>query len=187
MWQQQLSGILAGGSPRSADVGEPLWMAKVITTRLTRAEARVVDARINALRGALNSFYLWNPAGQYPLADPRGLILGAAVVTVSAFTSTTVTFAGLPAGYQLSIGDFWSLDYTGPRRIFHQLTSVGVADGSGVTGAISVTPPIDVANPVGMAVTLKRPAMEAIIMPGSYEGVRYGPTNASLSFQALQV
>jgi hypothetical protein len=190
-WQQETS-TQSGGKPRVADVGEELWLAEIGCSLLTAGEAREAEARINALRGSIDTFYLHNPRAPYPLADLNGAALGASAVTIYALggDNRSLRLAGLPVGYVMSIGDFLQFD-TGAdpnvRRCLHQLTSAGVADGAGRTALMSVVPHIRAGAAAGLAVALKRPAAEVFILPGTLRAQSQRGSLGSLSFNALQV
>lgn len=180
----------AGGKPRGADLGDPLWVADVTCSMLTLAEARAIDALINSLDGVKGSFYLYDPAAMYPLADPGGVILGSATVTIAALGADTLSLDGLPDGYALSAGDNLAFD-TGSdpdvHRCFHQVVAGGTADGDGLAANIKVRPFIQPGASTGLVVTLKRPACEMIIVPGSYQPGQVRATIKSVAFQAQQV
>jgi hypothetical protein len=190
-WQQEMSQQ-SGGSPRTADVGEELWLAKIGCNALTKQEARIAEAMLDGLRGAIDTFYVWNARAPYPFADLTGAVLGASAVTIYALggDNKSLRLAGLPVGYVLSIGDYLSFD-TGNapnvRRCLHRLTSGGTADGAGRTGFMSVTPHIRAGAANGLAVSLKKPAAEMFVLPGTLAAQSLKGSLGTLSFQALQV
>jgi hypothetical protein len=178
-WSQEVS---QGAVPRTADLGEELWVAEVGCSTLLAAEAREAEARINALRGAQGTFYLHNPRAPYPLADLNGATLGESEVTIYALgdDNKSLRFEGLTVGYVLSIGDFFHFD-TGEepnvRRCLHQLTTTGVADGAGRTGMISVVPHIRAGAETA----------EVFIVPGTFKGQSQRGGLGSITFTAMQV
>lgn len=190
-WQQEMSQM-SGGTPRAADVGEELWLAKIGCSALTKHEARIAEALLDGLHGAIDTFYVWNARAPYPFADLTGATLGASAVTIYALggDNKSLRLAGLPIGYVLSIGDYLSFD-TGnapsARRCLHRLTSGGIADGAGRTGVMSVTPHIRTGAANGLAVSLKKPAAEMFLLPGTLDSRSRPGELGTLSFQALQV
>lgn len=189
-WNQEVS--LQGGTSRGADLGEPLWTARITCSVVTRAEQRQAEAFVDELKGVTGTFLLWNPKAQYPEADPQGTILGAAAVTIHTIgdSGNTVRLAGLPVGYQISAGDFFSFQHGAEpsvRRCLHKFTRAGVADGGGVTPALKVAPRIREGATAGLAVSLKRPTGEFIIVPGSYDSRTTRPPLGAMALDALQV
>jgi hypothetical protein len=186
-WRQEYS-MQAGGTPRVADIGPPIWMAKLQSSELLNDDAVDAAALVNAMGGSLGTFYVWDVRRQYPRLDPDGSILGSSSVTISAVTATTISLDGLPAGYQIKRGDKLSFDWGSPaHRAFHEFSEDGTANGSGVLPATAVNPPIRTGATVGTAVTLKQPAAEMMIVPGSYDFPSAGPVTSVISLQAVQV
>lgn len=72
----------------------------------------------------------------------------------------------LPAGFQLSAGDYLSLVVEG-RRVLHQVVEDATANGSGITGAFAVRPAPWIGTVADMAVTLKKPSCRMALLPQS--------------------
>lgn len=189
--QQEVSPT-GGGTPRAADLGEELWTATIACDVLTDQEARVAEATIEALDGSIGTFYLSNPRMPYPFADPNGAILAASAVTIFALggDNKSLRLTGLPVGYQITAGDFFCFD-TGSvpnvRRCFHRFATSGAADGAGRTPMLTVRPHLRAGVATGLAVTLKKPAAEMFILPGTFDPRSLKGPLGSLTFQALQV
>lgn len=66
-----------GGSHQGVDLGEPLWIAQVSTTPLTKAQSGAWIATLNSLRGVMNTLELYDPERPRPLAYPDGADLEA--------------------------------------------------------------------------------------------------------------
>lgn len=187
-WQQETSQQ-SGGTPRVADVGEPLWFAKIPCNVVTTDEARDCEAALESLQGGIGTFYLHNPRFPYPRLDPAGAILGANNVTIYALgdDNKSLRLAGLPVGYVISRGDFFHFNTGGTRRCFHRFTASGVADGAGRTPSISVVPHLRAGVSTGLAVTLKRPAAEMFLVSGSYDAASIRPALGRIALTAMQV
>jgi hypothetical protein len=189
-WRQEVSRQ-AGGRPRAADLGPEVWMAKIACSLMTRSESLQAEALIDALDGAIGTFYAWNPRAPYPQADPNGTILGSYAPVIAALggDNKSLQLAGVPAGYRITIGDFVSFDHgTSPvHRCLHQCVAAAVADGSGVTPMIEVRPHIRAGAVAGLGVTLKRPSAEMYIVPGSYDSHTTRAPLSAMSFTAVQV
>lgn len=190
MWRQQFSRQ-AGGSPRVADLGPEVWTALIKTTVMMNDDAEAAAAYVDQMRGSLGTFYVWNPRRQYPRLDPDGSILGTSTVTIYALggDNKSIRLTGLPAGYKISRGDFLSWDYgTSPvHRAFHRFVADGTADGSGILPSTEVAPHIRTGSSTTLAVSLKRPAAEMMIMPGTFDFPSAGPLMSTLAFSAVQV
>ena len=80
-----------------------------------------------------------------------------------------IVLAGLPAAHELTAGDLLSFKYgTAPvRYALHRVAVGGVADATGTTPALVVTPQIRPGAAIGVPVTLGRPHCKAILVPGS--------------------
>ena len=187
-WQQEMSQQ-GGGTPRVADLGEVLWTAEIGCSVLTDAEARDCEAAIDDLSGSIGTFYLHNPRFPYPRLDPGGVMLGASAVTIFALggDNKSLRLAGLPVGYAISRGDYFHFDTGGPRRCLHKFTAGGVADGAGRTPMLGVVPHLRTGVETGLSVTLKRPAAEMFILPGTFKPRSVRSTIGNLFFNALQV
>jgi hypothetical protein len=184
---QETSGQ-AGGQIRVKDLRSPLWRMKADCSVLTLDQLLRVRALIGALGGALGSFYAWDSAAQYPVADPDGSILGASNVLISGLgaTSKNLVLKGLPAGYVLTVGDMISFDY-GSSRALHQVVTTSVtANGSGITPEFEIHPPRRQGAAANNAVSLKQPSAEMRIVPGSLNLSADGMIGQA-GFEAVQV
>jgi hypothetical protein len=150
-------------------LGPVLWTADVTSTPMPHAEAEQFRARFKALDGSSQSFYLFNPLMKYPQADSGGAILGAATVTIDSINVNrkALKLAGLPAGYPLTIGDYFHVDYDSSpyRRALIQIAESTTADGSGVTPEFEVRPHLRPGISAGATVSLIKPAAKVKVMP----------------------
>jgi len=145
VYQQEFSG-LGTGEGLAHDLAPPLWEAEVPTGPMYHDDAYAAQARLNALLGSINSFYLHNPAKPGPRLDPTGSALagpvwifaggvwndagvwlddvpwggtptvGSATLHTIGANRNTVRIDSLPSGYVLSVGDFFHVDYGSPTR-----------------------------------------------------------------------
>ena len=167
-YQQETS--IAGGELLAADLGPMLWVADVRTPRLELNRLRQLRARLLSVDGSLGAFYYTSPEALGPQADPRGTILGEAEVEIESIgaDNRSIAFRGLPAGYVLTVGDMFHVDYGSPsRRALFALTADGLASGLGVTSEIGVRPHVRPGILAGTAVTLIRPAAKVKIRPAA--------------------
>ncbi|PKP71847.1 MAG: hypothetical protein CVT82_00305 [Alphaproteobacteria bacterium HGW-Alphaproteobacteria-4] len=169
--EQVQTARTGGGEILAADLGPRLWSGEVTLGRLTRAEAASVLPLLSVLRSAGASFLAYDVTRAAPLADPTGSILGAATPEILELVagSRELRLGGLPAGYIVSSGDYLGFAYgSGPvRQALHRVVTGAVAAGDGSTGTIEVTPPLRPGASLGAAVTLVKPAIKAVIEPGS--------------------
>jgi hypothetical protein len=163
----------AGGEVLSADIGTPLWTGEIDLSLVTHAEAGDVTPLINVLRRPGTSFLCSDPTRPWPRLDPNGTILGAANPQILAVGASMreLSFSGLPASYALSRGDRVSFTYlSNPTRYaHHELVAGAVANGSGQTGLIEVTPPIKPGAAAGTAVQFVWPRLKARLIPGTVD------------------
>ncbi|HEV7284028.1 MAG TPA: hypothetical protein VGN75_04155 [Kaistia sp.] len=184
---QETSGQ-AGGQIRVKDLRSPLWHMKADCSTLSLQQLRIVRALVGGLGGSLGSFYAWDPAAQFPAADPDGSILGASNVQISGLgtTAKNLLLKGLPAGYVLTVGDMLAYDY-GASRALHQLvTPQVVASGAGVTPEFEIHPPRRQGAAVNAAVSLVRAAAEMRIVPGTLN-LSVDHMIGQAGFEAMQV
>lgn len=180
------------GEILDADLGPRLWTGEVTLGKLNRAEKQQALARIDALRYAGRSFFVYPTDQAYPLADPTGAGLAGATPQIDALGADTrqIALNGLPAGYQLSEGDFLAFEYvnTASRYALHKLSGAGAtADALGVTPLFEVVPHIRPGATMGAAVVLGRPYCKARLVPDSVQPGRTRKTfTEGISFRFVQ-
>lgn len=171
--QVEMSG-LASGEILSARVGPDLWTGEMFWGRVLDEELREQKALVNLVRAG-GSFMLADPKRRYPLADPGGVILGAAAPVIGvldAGDARMIGLSGLPQGYVLSTGDLLAFEYGSDpvRRALHEVSRGPVtADALGATGLFEVRPHLRPGALVGTGITLVSPACKAIMVPGSFQ------------------
>lgn len=186
----ELSG-LGTGDVLAAQLAPPRIVADVSLKPMRHDEAAQVQARIESLDGAINSFYLYAPQKKYPQYDPSGSILGSAAVTIHTVggNNKSLRLQGLPSGYVLTLGDCLSFDYgSNPvRRAFHRIVETVTAPGSGISPLFEVRPHLRPGVAIDLGVTLIMPAAKVFIVPSSFNaGTALGPWTEGMSFQVMQ-
>src|SRR5690349_8319459 len=68
---RELSG-LGSGQILEADLAPQLWQGDVTLSEKYHADARKIEAKLNAVIRSMGSFYLYDPRHMYPAADPNG-------------------------------------------------------------------------------------------------------------------
>lgn len=184
----QESGTGAGHILR-AEIAAPKWAAEIVLPPMARADAREVWAMARRI-GAYGTFNLFNPAQQYPAGDPDGSVITGSNPTVYAVHPTDrrkIRIAGLPAGYDLTWGDMFAVDYaTAPvRRALFEVADEVSADGDGLTAYFEVTPAVRAGVAAGDAVMMRRPS--ARMMFRSFDpGVSETIIASGISFSAIE-
>ncbi|MFC5736946.1 hypothetical protein [Sinirhodobacter huangdaonensis] len=157
----------------SARMAPPLWTATLPLVARSSAEARAIDAKILALDG-MGKAFLWADRSYSPAAGGTA----GQYVSVSSISAdrTAVVLSGLPAGYEVSIGDRLSLTHGSGRVSLATFSAPAVADASGNTDAVEVYPYLPLWADVGQAVEMDRPCVKMCVeaytgfmaMPGQY-------------------
>lgn len=180
----------AGGEIMTGSVGARLWQFQVTLAGMARQSMDILSGRLEMLAEAGESFLAFPPFNAYPSADPMGMFLGAAVPQIASLPAggKTLTLSGLPGLYILTAGDFIAFQRGSPARYeLHRLVTGGRADAAGLSPVLQVVPPLRPGVVVGAAVTLARPVMRALIVPGSYKSTPRTPgLVAGPSFQITQ-
>ena len=159
------------GEILTANLGSRLWRMDVSLRNGNYADLEKCRALLNVYRQPGRTFFAHAIPAKFPQRDPTGSILGARVVRLQSVNANMreLVLSGLPPAYQLMPGDCLSFQYGSDtiRYAFHQIVSIGVANASGITGSIEVTPNIRVGYKTNAVVQLVRPYFKGIIIPGS--------------------
>lgn len=180
------------GEPLEVELGPPVWTAEVQMANLTQAEAVHQRALILMHFKPGRPFRFYNRALPGPRYDPQGTILGAATPTVHTVGTEgrSLRITGLPAGYQLQVGDMLHIPFgSSPLRYsLHQVGENATASAAGLTPEFDVDPAIPLGVEVGLAVVLVRAAALMVRVPGSYQpGASERNMVTGLGFRAIQV
>lgn len=185
--EQDLTG---GGEVLFSSLAPALWQGTVTLGTLLPHEADHAQTMLDLWSAPGRLALICDIARPAPAADPSGVLLGAATPIVAAvsFGSNTVSLTGLPAGYQLRLGDLIGWSYDGGRRALHRIASLTVtADVSGATGPIALSTPVRAGLVPGAAVTLVRPTMAAALDRSAIErGGRLRTITTGTQFRVVQ-
>jgi hypothetical protein len=182
-------GRTRGGTVMTREIGPALWRGEVRLGLLNSRQASKALALIRALEAPGASFLAYRPNQIGPAADPLGTTLGASVVTVTGVNGSLISLGGLPAGYELTPGDYLSFDYgSNPVRLgFHEVIEGVSADGAGDTAQFQIGPTLRPGLSVGTQVRLVKPYFKAVITPGSVNsGTTTGRNTSGVSFAFQQ-
>lgn len=187
--QRELSRAGSGTVYRK-DLGPAFLMASIQSVPLEHATAEQVMALIESMEDQLSTFYVHNPRMRFPQSDPQGTLLGSATPVIASVNADNkrVTISGLPAGYVLTRGDWFGVDYLSPSRraLYRVVDATVTADGDGLTPLFEVSPNIRTGLTAGDSVLLKKPGCNMMILPGSLQDQTDGPTTSRIQFQAIE-
>lgn len=146
-------------------LAKPLWQVSIDLYSKSAAHAREINAKIYALDGSTP--FLW--ADPF-YSGPEGGNAGGGV-TVGAISADrdTISLAGLPAGFQITAGDYFSVTHTNGREYFATFAESGTAGGSGNVSNLTVRPTVPFGVTVGASVRLATPRMKVMIPPGGFQ------------------
>lgn len=189
-WRQEQSRM-ASGRTIVKDLGSPLWHL-VAQSKVLRPN--VLDywrARLDAMENGLATFKGYSLSRTYPIAYPNGAWpTGGSFDGVSASLGSigvnrkSITVAGLPAGFALSVGDMLAIDTD-----LHRVMEAATAGGGGTTGAFEVRPHIWPGVVVGSpppVVSVYRPSCIMAIVPGSINTTAGLNGWGSVTFEAME-
>lgn len=183
------SAQTGAGEVITASLGTRLWSGSVSLALGTHAQVAETEAVLMMLREPGRSFFAYDFARQYPAADVGGYILGAATPTIASLPSSReIAITGLPASYLLAPGDRLSFEYgSSPTRYaLHQVAVGGRADALGNL-TVEVTPSVRSGATAGTAITLVKPQMKAVLVPGSTQvGTSSAIVTGGASFNIIQ-
>lgn len=177
-----------GGEIFTADRGPRLWQAEFTLHQGLHSSVDEMEARLALLAQAGRSFMAYDPRRTGPKADPEGAGLAGFTPKISSTTAREVTISGLPAGYQISRGDYlgWTYGNNPVRYALHRAVTAPTATAGGVA-TIEVVPNIRTGAAAGADVSLVRPVCKMILVPGSYApGVAARIFTAGATFRAQQ-
>lgn len=185
---QELSGDGAG-EWLAADLGPRLWEAACSSCEADLETIEALRARFHVLDGAINSFYLYDPARPNPATDPAGALLASASVTIGSIEDDRkrLTLIGLPAGFVLPISTRLSVTAGSPSRTAYlQLAASVTTNGAGVAGPVELRPHLRPWIVAGQPVKLLKPVAKVKIMPKSLSVVQLTPVTHRLRFTCRQ-
>ena len=184
MWRQERS-VQAGGAVLVKDLGPMLWRANYTTVPLSKTAALDLETELMTLQGGLHLFEGYDPRRALPLSDQVSP-LGAVTVSEVRADRKALKLAGLPVGFKVSKSDYLSID-DGTNLHLMRVGTGQIADASGVTGDIDVTPFVRSGISVGQTVKLRYPSARFMIEKDSVSSDRVGGFHYAISFSALQV
>lgn len=164
----------AGGRTYGVTAGFPRWRAEwTLGAGMGTLQSDEWRAFIASLKGASREFFGRDVERPYPRLYPNGFaglsraaggsFDGTATSwsqTIAADAQCLLTLNGLPAGFQMSMGDYVDFRWTTssqPRRALVRSLENATANGSGVLAGLSVEPAIPSVVPGGATANLANP------------------------------
>lgn len=167
----QIDG-LENGQILTAETAPPLRRYDVNFRPLSYDQSDDIEGMIESLDGSLKTFYFCMVPRLYPIADPKGILLGSNVITLTVINANNkeITLSGFPSGYKMSRGDFISLPFGPSLSLYacHRIVQGAIANGSGIM-TVEVRPNIHPGTVVATPVQIKKPMLKAIMFPGSLQ------------------
>jgi hypothetical protein len=187
-WRQEHS-TQASGRVLVKNMGQPLWTMRAASKVMTPNNLDLWRAKLTALENGLVTFLGYPLSRTYPIKYPNG-----SWPTGGAFSGTTanlasinanrkaITLSALPAGFELSVGDFISI---GGNADLHQVMEGAIA-AAGTTTEFEIRPSLWPSRATGAAVSVYRPACLMVILPGSLSMESQINGFGSVSFAAVE-
>lgn len=174
-----------------AELAASLWTADVILAADFHPAVKQIGALVRKLYGSQEAFMLDDPLSPYPQADPKGVALGASVVTVKSVgvNRKSLSLKGLPEGYILTLADKMQVLYAsgGSLTFFCEVSETINANGDGETAEFEIFPHVPTGLAADDAVLLKRPACKMFVMPNSFKpGRARGAMTEGASFKVME-
>lgn len=144
-------------------VATPLWGASYGLYSKHGAKAREINAKIYGLDG-MSKTMLW--ADPYYKGPASGQVAGLGAVTVSGIRADRggIGLSGLPEGFTLTPGDYFSIQYGTGRVYFGTFGEGGTAGAAGnISAAREIRPYLPFGVSVGATVELVRPYFKAMV------------------------
>lgn len=164
-------------------LGTRLWEGKITLGVDYHAAHAAIEARMSVLEEAGASLLVRDTRQYGPMLDPTGALLRAADVRIRSLNGNRrdLTLKDLFQGYEISQGNLLSFTYgTNPLRYaLHRVVRGRIANASGDTGSIELTPFIRPGAAVDAQVRLVAPFCKAVIVSADY-----GNSSATVSKDA---
>lgn len=188
----ELSRTQAGAITFQERMGGSLWQLAMTTKPLNETDYGRWHAWFLSLRGGQYSFKGRDPRRCYPIAYGVG-VLGLTVAgtglpfsgacQVTAVSGSTISLSGLPANYQMGVGDYVSFDWLGGRALVKALEAA-TGNSAGVLSGVTVGPWQRTGGTLPASATVVKAWCLMRPKPGSWSGERQG--FEPISFEAIQ-
>lgn len=188
LWRQEQSRT-AGGRTIVKDVGSPLWKMTAQSRTMKANELDYWRARVTSLENGLKTFRAFPKSRCFPVAYPNGswptgdAFNGVAEMSSIGADRKSITLSGLPAGYELSVGDYMQIG----GKDLHMVMEATTANSSGVAQSFEIRPHLWPGVTAPAAATLVKPSCIMAIVPGSVSTTADMATGrGTVTFQAIE-
>ncbi len=185
-----------GGRLVSIELGPALWRASYAMQPRNERDFDLWRGFISSLRGSSKLFYGRDVRRKWPRAY-RGV--GFTDLTRAgggAFDGTATSFelngardeidlTGLPAGFEIAIGDYLDFRWDTWKRSLHRIVTDLNADGSG-EGTWTLEPRVETVVPDDAVVNFTAPCCTMALLPGSVDVRAESGRQRRVSFDAKQ-
>lgn len=190
-----------GGLTLGADLGHALWLGAFQTFPARAAEVDAILADFETLGGLARPFFVHPAFRARPLTLAAGATLPGLTVEAIRSDRSAVRIAGLPAGFVLTAGDWFSVTTAAGGREAARLATGGTADSAGLSPFVEIYPGLRVnvkakttttnadgttTTTPGDAVALVNPLLEMTLTPGTLERIAVGGPQFAVAFQCQQ-
>ncbi len=175
----------SGGQIQARDLAPSYWRATFLSVPLEYRDAIALRMDFETLGGALRPFNAATLGVSAP-AQWSGEDLSTVTVAEISADRTGLRLDGLPAGFELTAGDYLTVSKSGATEL-HGLARGGIADGAGLSPLIHVVPKLRPVVSVGDSVALQPPFAEMLLEPGTLASTRHSAAHWQVSFEAVQV
>jgi hypothetical protein len=188
----EMSRTAAGAITFQERMGGSLWELSLTTRPLNETDYSRWHAWYLSLRGGQQSFKGRDLRRCWPLAYGKHAldltVAGSGLpfdgsCQVTAVAGNTIALGGLPANYQVSVGDYISFDWLGGRALVKALEPM-TGSGAGNVAAFTVGPWQRTGGTVPASATVVRAWCLMRPKPGSWSGER--TVRDPISFDAIQ-
>jgi hypothetical protein len=185
-WRQEQS-TQASGRVIVKDMGAPLWTLRAASKILSPNTLDHWRARLTALENGLQTFWGYPMSRCFPIKHPRGswptgaAFAGTCTLATINVNRKAITLSGLPAGFELSVGDYISI-----AGDLHQVMVAVSAGSGGTTNEFEVRPHIWPGVTPPKSVSVKQPACLMTVVPGSVSSDADLNGHGTISFAAME-
>lgn len=176
----------AGGALLAYDFGVSIWKGSYVSAVMSHDDCIDLEARLQALEGAVGTFYGMDTRRMYPRAYPTGSFTDSGTVTSLGVDGKSMSIANLPANFVINRGDYFQITVSGVPQLYRAV-ELKYANGSGISGTFGVLPHYDPAMTTGLAVVFKQPACLMRLEPGSVQFNDTGRALGTVAFTATQI
>jgi hypothetical protein len=180
----------ANGVTRAKDFGQPLWRGLWTSTVLSPNTLDFWRARLDVLDGAINTFLGYSLSRCYPIAHPRGAwptggaFSGVGTIGSVGANRKSVSLAGFPEGFVLSVGDMIRIGANDLHRVVEGRTVTTL----GNTSLFEIRPHLWPGVAAGAAISVVKPHCIMQVEPGSISASADAATGrGTISFRGIEV